>query len=113
MDNIGSMAWTFINSPAGVTILATIGLAVLNKLLKEKPGLEKYMGAMISAVKMAEKAVPDEAPDAGLRRLDEALKTTLKVFEEMEKRKATPQEEAALKSQLSLVHAELESTGTV
>ncbi len=113
MDNIGSLVWTFINSPAGVTILATIGLAILNKIIAKKPGLEKYAGTMISAVKVAEKAIPDEAPDAGLRRLDEALKTTLKVFEAMEKRKATPQEEAELKSQLSLVHAELESAGTV
>lgn len=105
--------WTFLNSPVGITVIGSIVAYALSKLYTAKPAWQKYEGAIISAIKYAEKAIPDDAENKSLKRLDEALDYVLEVFEKVNERNATPQETAALTEGIRIVHDELEAEGTI
>jgi hypothetical protein len=109
--------WVFLNSAFGITLSATIALAVLGVLSTRVPALTKllttYRGDIIAGIKFAEKTIPDTTPNKSLARLDAALKYVIAVIEETERRDVTPVERAALKSQISVVHDDLSATGTL
>jgi len=108
-----SVLWSVVNSPAGITLLATALLWLLGKLYSRRPLWQQYEGEIISAVKWAEKEIPDGTPNAGLARLDAALKMVVAVYEQARGRVATAAEVADLKNGLQLTHAELEATGNL
>ena len=103
--------WSVINSPAGITVMASVVIYVLNKLYTAKPALAAYEGTLIAAVKFAEKAIPDDSANKAVARLDEALKYALKIYEAKEGRKATSVEVAQITESLQVVHANLEGSG--
>jgi len=74
-----------INSPAFVAVLVAILLIILDKVFDKRPTWKvrwaQFSPVFISAVKLAEKQIPDDTPNKGLARLDYALKYTLKVIE--------------------------------
>jgi hypothetical protein len=105
--------WSAANSPAGITLLGSLLLWVLARLYSRRPLWQQYEGAVISAVKEAEKAIPDGTPHAGLARLDLALRTVVAVYEQARGRVATAAEVAELRNGVQLVHSDLEQAGTL
>lgn len=69
----------------------------------------KYEGYAITAVKAAEKAIPDGTPYKGLKRLDKALQLFLEKYTAATG--VTPNEKALgeIESLLNVIHARLES----
>ena len=78
--------WTFLNSGIGFAVIwaAMVGffifLASRYNPLQEK--WKKYEGSIITGIKLAEKQIPDDTPNAGLAKLDAALRFVLKAYGE-------------------------------
>lgn len=118
MDLILTGLWTFLNSPFGFVLIWIVALALtflfLNKLSPLHKAWEKYEGAIITAIKLAEKAIPDGTPNAGLRRLDEALQFVLKAYAEQHNGKFPSADLVReLKEGIQIKHAELERLGNL
>lgn len=98
----------FLNSSVGVTAIGGIIVWILGKVFTAKPEwkvyYDKYQPLLISAVKQAEKAIPDDTENKGLKRLDFALKYVLTI--EGSLANANPN---ALKDALTAVHADAEA----
>ena len=109
MDSVLSAVWSAVNSPLGITVVAGALLWGLNKLYSVKPLWQQYEGAVIAAVKYAEKAVPDDSTNTSLARLDAALKYVLQIYESAQGRKATEKEVADLTNGIQITHAQLEA----
>jgi len=105
--------WDFLNSPAGITLVAGVVLALLNKLYAGKPAWQKFEGAIIEACKYAEKIVPNETENKGLQRLDEALKYVERIYYEVKGVAPTGKVQQSLKEGIRIKHAELEAAGTL
>ncbi len=103
--------WNAVNSPLAIALLAAVVLWLLNRLYAAKPAWQKYEGAIISAIKYAEKAIPDDAENKALARFDAAMIYALKVIREMEKRRLTDKEVASINDGIRVMHADLEATG--
>ena len=110
-SNILETVWAAINSPVGIAAIAGLVLWLLNRLYAAKPVWAKYEGAIISGIKYAEKAIPDDAANKSLARLDAALGYVLKVYAEVNKRSASTKEITEIKDGISIVHNELEAEG--
>jgi len=113
VKDVLGLVWKALNSPAGITFMAGALLWALNKLYAKKPGWQKFEGAIISAVKFAEKEIPDDTPNKGMARLDAALKYVLAVYEKVEGKKASKTVEDEITDGISIVHNRLESEGTL
>jgi hypothetical protein len=111
--NTWTAIWEFLNSSLGITMLVTAFVAIINRNSKAQTLLQKYQGTIISAIKTAEKAIPDDLPNKGLRRLDEALRLTLAVMEQAQGKIATPAQVAEIKEAIQLTHAQLEASGNL
>lgn len=107
----GSLLWTFANSPLGIALVSLAAATLIGRVLTKKPEwkryVEKYKPTLIQAVKMAEKAIPDDVPEAGMKRLDLALRYVLNLFDAAER--VPKLDEAVLAQALTAVHAELET----
>jgi len=112
-DTILTNVWGAVNSPFGIGILAAVVLWVLNRLYAKKPQWKKYEGTIIAAVKLAEKQIPDDTPNKAAAKLDAALRYVLNVHREVENRRATAQEVAAIREGIQIVHANLETGGAL
>jgi len=112
-QNILEATWQALNSPAGIAAMAGLLLWLLNRLYASRPAWERYEGAIISAVKFAEKEIPDDAPNKALKRLDAALRYVLRVYEEARGREARPKEVADLTEGIRITHAKLEAAGNL
>jgi hypothetical protein len=113
VETILSAAWAALNSPAGIAVVAGLILWLLNRLWAARPEWQKYEGAIISAVKFAEKEIPDDVSNKGLARLDAALRYVLRAYEEATGRRATAKTTADLKEGIQLTHARLEAEGAL
>jgi hypothetical protein len=113
LETIMETVWGILNTPAAITFVAGVVLVILNKIYAAKPGWAKFEGAIISAIKFAEKQVADDTPNKGLAKFDEALKYVIKVYEETTKKKASPKVIADLKEGVQIVHNELDAAGVL
>jgi len=109
VEAVLGLVWSVLNSPAGIAAMAGILLWALNKLYAAKPTWAQYEGAIISAVRFAEKEIPDDVSNKGMARLDQALKYVLAVFEQVNGRRATATEAASLKEGIQIVHNDLDA----
>jgi len=104
--------WDFLNSSLGVSVVAFILTFILGKIFTAKPKWKQivlqYGPMLMRAVKTAEKQIPDDTSNAGLSRLDAALKYLL----EMEPALIGVQP-AALVQALTAVHASAETNGNL
>ena len=77
---------TLLNSAFGFAVTWTALVAVFFWLASRfNPFQEKWReweGSIITAIKLAEKEIPDDTPSAGLARLDAALRFVLKAYAE-------------------------------
>jgi len=100
---------TVLKTPAVITLLAA-GLAwLLAKGYLARPEWQKYRGYIISAVKLAEKEIPDDTPNAGLAKADWALKYVLTIYEQATGKAADAKLTASIAQGIPVVHAELEA----
>ena len=97
-----------LNSNTCVALIASLVIYLLNKLYTKKPTWAKYEGTLITAVRAAEKAIPNDADNKSLARLDAALNYVITVFEEVENRKATKVEVAEIKEGIQIIHNKIE-----
>jgi hypothetical protein len=104
--SISSMVWAFINSPVGVSIVGGAFLWLLARVFAWRPQWERYhdqyKGLLISAVRHAEKAIPDDSPNKTAQRADAALKYVLGVHAHLK--------EKDVSQALSVVHDDMEGT---
>lgn len=105
--------WNVINTPAGITVAASVLLWLLARLYIARPAWAAFEGTIISAVKFAEKEIPDDTPSAGLRRLDAALQYVLRVYEQARGQAASEKTRADLKEGIQIIHNQLEEAGTL
>lgn len=70
---------------------------------------KKWEGLAITAVKAAEKAIPDNTENKGLRRLNDALLTFCHKYEAATGVKPSEADLAQIENLLSTVHAQLEA----
>ena len=112
MEAIFELIWQFLNSPIGITLVVSAVGSIVAAVYAKKPLWQKYEGVLISAVKMAEKAVPDGSSNTSIARLNEALQYTVDVLEGMGK-KVTEKEQDDLEVGLSIVHDMVEANGTL
>ncbi len=112
-ESVLKLVWAALNSPAGIAFLAGALLWALNRVYAAKPAWVSFEGAIITAIKTAEKAVPDETTNKGLARLDAALKFVVKVYEEAKGRKPSAKTVAALKEGIQITHDKLQAAGTL
>jgi hypothetical protein len=113
MENVLSTVWSLLNTPVGISIIAGVFLWALNKLYTAKPGWAAYEGSIISAIKFAEKVVPNDTKNKGLSKLDVALRYVLRVHEEATGKKASAKLAASIKEGIQLKHDLLDDKGTL
>jgi hypothetical protein len=113
METLVQIAVRLLESPAVQTaVIGAIAWAFV-KLFERKTEWVKYKGYIIAAVKFAEKSVPDDAENKALRRMDEALKRFITLYEIAEKAAPTATLLDTVRAQISVVHDQLESEGTL
>jgi len=105
--------WRVMNSPAGITFMAAVLVWLLNKLYAKKPAWKQFEGAVISAIKYAEKAIPDATENNSAAKLDAALKYVVTIYEARTGKAATPAVEVDLLEGIAIKHAELEAGGNL
>ena len=76
----------FFNSSFGfaVTWAAVVGFFIFlaSKLNPFQEAWKKYEGSIITGIKLAEKQIPDDTPNAGLAKLDAALRFVIDAYAE-------------------------------
>lgn len=97
--------WEVLNSPLVISMLASGLVLILNAIYAKKPLWKSYEGTIMSAIRYAEKAIPDGTPNGGVAKLDEALKFVLKVYEARTGTQATSAVTAELKEAIQVAHA--------
>jgi hypothetical protein len=108
--------WAFINSPLGFAVIwaAMVGFFIFlaSRLNPFQEAWKKYEGSIITGIKLAEKQIPDDTPNAGLAKLDAAMRFVLKAYAEANSGK---QPSARLVEQIrqgiQIKHADLDRFG--
>ena len=112
MEAILNLVWAFLNSPAGITLVVSVVGSIVAKIYLKKPLWRKYEGLLISGIKAAEKAIPDDSENKSMKRIDAALKYVLERIAESGK-KVNPAGVADLKGGIAIIHNELEIQQTL
>ncbi len=105
--------WTALNSPLAITVVAGVVLWLLKRLYSSQPYWRRWEGAIISAVKHAEKLIPSTGADSSVKRLAAALAYVLRIIAEVEARQASEKEAASISEGIRITHAELEVSGAL
>ena len=119
MDTLLNTLAAFLNSSAGFAVIWLIAIAMLilfmHRLSPFHKAWEKYEGAIITAIKLAEKDIPGTLPDAGLQRLEQALKYVIAAIAQQRPGPFIPSQRLvnALKEGIQIKHAELERLGNL
>jgi hypothetical protein len=105
--------WAVLNSPVGVSLVASAALWLINKLYTVKPAWQAYEGAIINAVQWAEKEIPDNSDNKHIQRANLALQYTLAAYERLNGHRASQRMEEELKQGVEIVHTDLEAAGVL
>jgi hypothetical protein len=118
VESILHALWTGLNSGAGLAVVWIAAVVVvflcINKLSPLHKAWEKYEGTIITAIKLAEREIPDDTPDQGLARLDAALRFVLAAYADANDG-AEPSAKLVneLREGIQIKHAELERGGNL
>ena len=120
MDSNGlfDTVMSFVNSNVGSALIwaATVGLFMF-LASKYNPFREKWKaweGSIITGIKLAEKEIPDETPNAGLAKLDAALKFVLKAYAEANGgQQPSAKLTQEIKQAIQVKHADLDRLGVL
>lgn len=113
MENALNTLWACLNSPLAITAFAAAMLWLLNRLYARKPAWANYEGTIITAIKAAEKAIPDDSDNTAVARLNNALQYVLAVYEKVEGKRADATTASQLSEGIQILHAKLESHGNL
>jgi len=105
--------WALLNSPVGVSMVASVALWLVNKVYAAKPEWQAYEGALIQAVRWAEKEIPDGTENKYLKRANSALQYALDAYERMNGHRANTRMKEQLAQGLEVVHTDLEAAGVL
>ena len=105
--------WTALNSPVGVSVVASIALWLINKIYAARPEWQQYEGALMKAVQWAEREIPDGTENKYMLRADLALQYALKAYERMNGKRADARMREQLAMGVECVHADLENAGVL
>ena len=73
---------------------------------------KKYEGSIITGIKLAERQVPDDTPNAGLAKLDAALRFVMKAYAEANGGKTAPKKLVQeIKQGIQIKHDDLDRYG--
>ncbi len=108
-----AIIWQILNTPAAITAIASLVLYGLNRLYTAKPVWAKFEGTIITAIKLAEKKIPDDSENKAAAKLDAALQYVLRVYARVEGKAVTPKTAAELEEGIQIIHEDLESSGTL
>lgn len=97
-----------------ITWAAVVGFFIFlaSKFNPLQEAWKKYEGSIITGIKLAEKQVPDDTPNAGLAKLDAALKFVLDAYAEANKGKQ-PSDKLVeeIKQGIQIKHSDLDRFG--
>ena len=113
MEIVLGVVWAALNSPVGITTVASAALWVLNKLYAARPEWQQYEGAIVKAVQWAEREIPDDAANKHVRRADHALKYVLQAYERINGKRASQRITEQLAQGIEVVHTDLEAAGVL
>lgn len=116
IDSLLQLISGFFNSSFGfmLTMVATMAgvFWLLARLDPFEDKWRKWEGSIITAIKLAEKQIPDDTPDAGLAKLDAALRFVLKAYAEANNGKEAPAKLVEqIKQGIQIKHADLDRFG--
>jgi len=106
----------FFNSSFGFAVVwaGMVGFFIFltSKYNPLQEAWKKYEGSIITGIKLAEKQVPDDTPNAGLAKLDAALRFVLKAYAEANKGKQPPAKLVEeIKQGIQIKHSDLDRFG--
>jgi len=106
----------FFNSSFGFAVVwaGMVGFFIFlaSKYNPLQEAWKKYEGSIITGIKLAEKQVPDDTPNAGLAKLDAALRFVLKAYAEANKGKQPPAKLIEeIKQGIQIKHSDLDRFG--
>jgi len=108
-----SLVWTALNSPVGITAVASVALWVLNKVYAWRPEWQAYEGAIIKGIQWAEREIPDGSENKYMLRADLALQYALKAYERMNDKRADARMREQLAMGVEIVRSDLEASGVL
>ena len=110
---MSDMLIKLLSTDAVIALIIGAFVTYIVKWLATKDGekFKAYEGYAITAVKAAEKAIPDDSANKGINRLNFALQIFLARYEKAAGVTAKPEEVAKIESWISEIHSALESAG--
>jgi hypothetical protein len=110
---MSDMLIRLLSTDAVIALIIGAFVTYIVRWLATKDGekFKQYEGYAITAIKAAEKAIPDDAPNKGLERADFALKTFLSAYEKATGVKPTTADLAKIESWIAEIHSIVESSG--
>lgn len=109
------IAIALLSSEVVQTAIIGIIAAWVAKWFASENGLKwkKYEGWAITAIKAAEKAIPDDAKEKGWKRMDKALQEFCAKYEKTTGVAPGEKELVAIENLIAEVHAKLEKNGNL
>ena len=112
---MGSWIISLLQTDAVIAVVAGAFVTYIIKWFASKQGTDykKYEGYAITAIKAAEKAIPDDVPNKGAKKLDFALQVFLKKYEAATG--VVPDKElmAKIEDWLAVIHNIIDEAGTL
>ena len=96
-----------------ITAIAGVATWAVAKLFTAKPEWKKYEGLLITAVKAAEKIIPDDAPNTSLARADAALRVFNERYAVAYGKFPTDAIITVARLALPIIHDQIEAEGTL
>jgi hypothetical protein len=96
-----------------ITAIAGIASFAIARLFTAKPAWKKYEGLLITAVKAAEKIIPDDSTNTSLARADEALRVFADRYTMAYGKLPTDAIVTVARLALPIVHDQIEAEGTL
>jgi hypothetical protein len=98
---------------AVITAIAGIASFAIARLFTAKPAWKKYEGLLITAVKAAEKIIPDDSPNTSIARANEALRVFADRYTMAYGKLPTDAIVTVARLALPIVHDQIEAEGTL
>lgn len=112
---MGSWIISLLQTDAVIAVIAGAFVTYIVKWFASKQGTDfkKYEGYAITAIKAAEKAIPDDVSNKGAKKLDFALKVFLDKYTKATGVKPDETTMAKIEAWISVVHNAVEEAGTL
>lgn len=113
IEPIVDLIWKVLNSPLFLMASFMLLIWVINHIYLGQPLWKKHEGAIISAIKCAEKDVPDESANKSRLRFNAALRYVLDDYRDATGKQASARVITQLKEGIRITHDQLERSRTL